>query len=61
MGEKWNPHRALMGKLEGKEPLENLDVDLREIVSGSLNWTHLAQIRDQLQALVNIVMKLLAP
>jgi hypothetical protein len=32
MGAKWNAHRALVGKLEGKEPLENLDVGGRIIL-----------------------------
>jgi hypothetical protein len=55
----------LVWKPEGKRPLgrpwhkwdDNIKMDLREIGWGG-DWIHLAQDRDQWQALVNTVMKL---
>jgi hypothetical protein len=51
MGEKMNAYRILMGKPEGKRPLErpkrrevdNAKMDLREIRCGGLDWIDLAQ------------------
>jgi hypothetical protein len=48
--------RVLMGKPEGKIPLERsrrrwedgIRIDLREIVWGSVDWIQLAQDRDRL-------------
>jgi hypothetical protein len=65
MGEGRNVYKSLVGKPKGKRPLERLrrgledDVrmDLRETDSGGMEWIHLAQDRDQWQALVNAVMK----
>jgi hypothetical protein len=52
--------------LEGRDPLEDLDTDrkimrmhLRETWWEHVNWMHLAQDRDQSQALMN--MKLQVP
>jgi hypothetical protein len=65
-GEK-NAYRILVGKPEGKRPLErptwedNIKMDLREIGWGGMDWIDLAQDRDQWRALVNTVMKLRVP
>jgi hypothetical protein len=71
MGEGRNVYRVLMGKPEGKRPLERsrrrwedgIKMDLREIGWGGVEWIHLAQDRDRWRALVNAVMNLwvLAP
>jgi hypothetical protein len=71
MGEERNVHRVLMGKPEGKRPLERprsrwedgIRMDLRDIGWGSVNWIQLAQDRDRWQVLVNTAMNLqvLAP
>jgi hypothetical protein len=58
-----------MGKLEGKRSLgkpertwvDNIKIDLREIEGGDMDWIHLFPGRDQLRALVNIVMDLQFP
>jgi hypothetical protein len=68
-GEKRNGHRVLVGKPEGKGPLEtlirrwedNIKMELREIVWGVTDWIHLAHYRDQWRALVNIVINLQVP
>jgi hypothetical protein len=36
-------------------------MDIREIGWGGMDWTHLAQLREQWQALVNVVMNLWVP
>jgi hypothetical protein len=59
----------LVGKPVGKRPLErskqrwevNITKDLRETGWGDVEWIHLAQDRDQWQALVNTVMNLQVP
>jgi hypothetical protein len=71
MGEWGNVYRVLVGKPEGKRPLERprcrwedgIKMDLREIGWGGVEWIHLAQDRDRWQAVVNAVMNLrvLAP
>jgi hypothetical protein len=71
MGEGRNVYRVLVGKPEGKRPLERprrrwkngIKMDLREIGWGDVEWIHMAQDRDLWQALVNAVMNLqvLAP
>jgi hypothetical protein len=46
MGEKWNAHRLLVGKPEGKRPLgrprsrwvHNIKEHLREVGWGDVNW-----------------------
>jgi hypothetical protein len=66
MGEERNVYKVLMGKPEGKRPLERprhrwedgIRVDLKEIGLGSVDWIQLAQDRDRWQALVNTVMNL---
>jgi hypothetical protein len=71
MGEGRNVYRVLVGKPEGKRPLERprrrwkdgIKMDLREIGWVGVEWIHLAQGRDCWQAVVNAVMNLrvLAP
>jgi hypothetical protein len=63
-----NVYRVLVGKPEGKRPLERarddgVKMDLREIGWGDVEWIHLAQDRDHWRAVVNAVMNLrvLAP
>jgi hypothetical protein len=61
MGEMRNAYNILVGKPEGKRPLEsryrwedNIRIDIREIGWEVVDWIHLAQDRNQLQALVSI-------
>jgi hypothetical protein len=67
MGEGSNVYSVLMGKPEGKRPLERqrrrwedgIKMDLREIGwGGDVEWIHLAQDRDRWRAVVNAVMNL---
>jgi hypothetical protein len=66
MGKKRNVYRILVGKPEGKRPLErpgrrwgdNIRMDLREIEWGGMDWIDLVQDRDQWRALVNTIMNL---
>jgi hypothetical protein len=63
--------RFWLGKAEGKRPLgrpkrrrkDGIRMDLRETGWGSVEWTQLAEDRDRLRAVVNMVMNLrvLAP
>jgi hypothetical protein len=65
MGEKRSAYRILVGKPEGKRPRrrweDNIKMDLRETGWGGMDWTDLAQDRDQWRALVNTVMNLRVP
>jgi hypothetical protein len=69
MGEKRNAYRVLVGKPEGKSPLEkprrrsmdNIKMDLRVIGWGGMDWIDLAQDRDQWRTLVNTVKNLWVP
>jgi hypothetical protein len=65
MGEKRNVYRLLVGKPEGKRPrrgwVENVKMDLGYRVLGGVDWIGLAQDRDKLRALVNVIMKLRLP
>jgi hypothetical protein len=66
-GEKRNVYRLLVGKPEGKEPLERSSVDgwitLRrlEIEWGGVDWMCLVQDREKFRALVNSVINLRVP
>jgi len=54
VGKMGNVYESLVGKLEGKRPLEirrrkwkgNIRIDLREIGWKVVDWRHLAQDRD---------------
>jgi hypothetical protein len=66
MGERRGAYRALVGKPEGRRPLErprrrwedNIKMDLREVGWGGMDWINVAQDRDRWRALVNAVMKI---
>jgi hypothetical protein len=69
MEEMRNAYLILVRKPEGKRPLgrprrryeDNIRMDLREIGWEGVDWIHLAQDRNQCQALVNTVMNLRIP
>jgi hypothetical protein len=69
MGETRTAYRNLVGKPEGKSPLrrplhrweDNIRLDFREMGWEGVDWIHLAQYRDQWQALVSTVMNLCGP
>jgi hypothetical protein len=62
-------YRLLVGKPNGKSPLErlrrkwvdNISMDLLELGWGDVNWIGLAQDRDRCRALVNSVLNLQVP
>jgi hypothetical protein len=64
-----NAYRLLVGKPEGKRPLgrqrriwvDVIKMDLRGIGYSGMEWTDLAQDRDQWRALVNTVLNLRVP
>jgi hypothetical protein len=66
MGEGRGVYRVLVGKLEGKRPLErprrrwegNIKMYLQEVGFGAMNVIELAEVRDRWRALVNAVMNL---
>jgi hypothetical protein len=65
-GNKRTAYRILVGKPKGKRPLETprrkwedaIEMDLREIGWGGMDWSDLAQDSDQCPDLVNTVMNL---
>jgi hypothetical protein len=69
MGEKRNVYRLLVGKPEGKRPLErprrrcvdNIKMDLGEVGWGDVDWIDLAMDRNRWRALVNSVLNLRVP
>jgi hypothetical protein len=69
MGEKRNAYGILVGNPEGKRPLgsprrrwvDNIKIYLREIGCDGMDWSDLAQDRDQWRALVNAVVNLRVP
>jgi hypothetical protein len=71
MGEERKVYKVLVGKPEGKRPLERsrrrwedgIRMDLREIGLGGVDWIRLSQNRDRWRAVVSAVLNLrvLAP
>jgi hypothetical protein len=69
MGEGRSVYRVLVGRLEGKRPVErpwrrwedNIKLDLREIGIDWAKWIRLAQDRVRWRAFVNTVMNLQVP
>ena len=69
MGAGKGVYRVLVGKSEGKRPLErprhrwddNIKIDLQEVGCGDIDWIKLAQERDRWWAFVNSVMNLRFP
>jgi len=66
MGEEMGMYRVLLGKPEGRRPLErprrrwvdNIRMDLQEVGCGCMDWIGLVQDRDRWQTLVSAVMNL---
>ncbi|KAJ4449577.1 hypothetical protein ANN_00979 [Periplaneta americana] len=66
MSESRNAYRVLVGRPEGKRPLErrrrrwedNIKMDLREVGYDDKDWINLAQDRDQWRAYVRVAMNL---
>jgi hypothetical protein len=69
MWEKRNAYRILVRKPEGKRSLgkprrrwvDNIEMDIREIGWGGMDWIDPAQDRDQWRALVNTAMNFWVP
>jgi hypothetical protein len=71
MGEGRNVYRVLVGKPEGKRPLERprrrwgdgIKMDLEEIGWVCVEWIHLAPVRDRWRTVMNALLNLrvLAP
>jgi hypothetical protein len=67
MREGRGAYRILVGRLEGRNHLEDPGVDGRIILKwirkwdGGMDWVHMVQDKDRWRALVNAVMKLRVP
>jgi len=69
MGEERGVCRVLVGKQEGRKPLErprcrwvdNIGMDLQEVGCGYMDWIGLAQDRDRWRTLFSAVMNLRVP
>ena len=69
MGEEMGMYRVLVGKPEGKRPLErprrrwvdNIRINLQEVGCGCVGWIGLAQDRGGWRRLVSAVMNLRVP
>jgi hypothetical protein len=65
-GERRGVHRVLVAKPEGKRPLgrpgrrweDNINIDLKEVGCGCMDWIDLAQDRDRWREHVNAIMNL---
>jgi len=68
-GKRKGAYRALVGKSEGKRPLEeprrrwknNINLDLQEVGCGGMDWMDLTQDRDKWWALLKVAMNLWVP
>jgi hypothetical protein len=66
VGEVRGAYNILVGRPEGRRPLgrprrrweDNIEMDLREIGFGDVDWINLARDRDTCRAFVNTVMNL---
>jgi hypothetical protein len=69
MGDVRGEYNVLVGRPEGRRPLgrprsrweRNIEMDLREIGFGEVDWINLAQDMDRWRALVNTVMNIRVP
>jgi hypothetical protein len=69
MGEGRGAYRVLVGRPEGRRPIErprrrwedNIKMDLQEVGWGGMDWIDMAQDRDRWRALVSAVMNLQVP
>jgi len=69
MGIERGVYRVLVGKPEGKRPLErprrrwvdNITMDLKEVGCGCMDWIGLAQVRESWRTLVSAVMNIRVP
>jgi hypothetical protein len=69
LGEERGAYRVLVGKPEGRRPLErprsrwvdNIRMELQEVGCGYMDWIGLAQDRDRWRTLLSAVMNLRVP
>jgi hypothetical protein len=69
MGKVSGAYNILVGRPEGRRPPgrskcrweDNIEMDLREIGFGDVDWIHLTRDRDRWRAIVNTVMSLRVP